>query len=138
MVSHLIGGGLLARPKMNAGVAELATLRVLSGVEHDVGLAIVELAMLRLRRLLHLELGWFDEVRAELVSVTKAELEQVDLDEGHQYEARDGQVEHAESRTLTSASLMSHMRFRPSMMCRTMESRMCSSTKFAGNPKPVQ
>ena len=105
MVSHLIGGGLLARPKMNAGVAELATLRVLSGVEHDVGLAIVELAMLRLRRLLHLELGWFDEVRAELVSVTKAELEQVDLDEGHQYEARDGQVEHAESRTFDKCEL---------------------------------
>ena len=58
-MSHLIGGGLLARPKMNAGVAELATLKVLSGVEHNVELAIVELAMLRLRRLLQLEVsGW--------------------------------------------------------------------------------
>ena len=39
----------------NDGVAELATLKVHSGVEHDVGLAIVELAVLQLRRLLHLE-----------------------------------------------------------------------------------
>jgi hypothetical protein len=51
------------------------------------------------------EPGWFDEVRDELVSVTKAELEQVDRHAGHQHEARNGQVEHAEPRTFDKCEL---------------------------------
>ena len=63
------------------------------------------------------ELGWFDGVRAELEGVIKAELEPEDRHEGHQQEARYGQVEH-----VTSASFTSHERIRSTMECRTMES----------------
>ena len=81
---------------------------------------------------------WADVVWAELICVTKSELEQVNSHECQQHQTGDSQVQDVDALWVRQCKLHIPGPLQSTKTCKSTERRMYSSTMLAGRPKPVQ